>query len=48
VTSGKAKTLSRERYGFGLPLNRRERAFAETLDDAEFIAWWRRNPDRKP
>jgi hypothetical protein len=36
------------RYDFGLALNREERAFAETLDDAEFIGWWRRNPDRKP
>jgi hypothetical protein len=36
------------RYDFGLALNREERAFAETLDDAEFIAWWRCNPDRKP
>jgi hypothetical protein len=35
------------RYDFGLALNREERAFAETLDDAEFIAWWRRNTDRK-
>jgi type III restriction enzyme len=36
------------RYDFGLALNREERALAETLDDAEFIGWWRRNPDRKP
>jgi len=33
---------------FGHTLNRKVRAFAETLDDVEFIAWWRCNPDRKP
>jgi hypothetical protein len=40
--------LSAGRYDFGLVLNREERAFAETVDDAEVIVWWCRNPNRKP
>ena len=34
--------LIARRYDFGFALHREERAFAETLDDAEFTAWWRR------
>lgn len=29
-------------------LNKDEKAFAEALDRADFVAWWFRNPDRKP
>lgn len=29
-------------------LNGEERAFVESLDRAEFVVWWHRNPDRKP
>ena len=29
-------------------LNEQERAFAKALDRADFVAWWFRNPDRKP
>ena len=29
-------------------LNRDERYFAELLDDASFVSWWHRNPDKKP
>ncbi|MBN3758548.1 DEAD/DEAH box helicase family protein [Paraburkholderia sp. Tr-20389] len=29
-------------------LNSEERAFARALDDADFVEWWHRNPDRKP
>lgn len=29
-------------------LNGEERLFAQALDRADFVAWWHRNPDRKP
>lgn len=35
------------RFDFGTKLNGEERAFAEAMDRADFVAWWHRNPDRK-
>lgn len=35
-------------YDATTALNGEELAFAEALDRAEFVAWWHRNPDRKP
>lgn len=36
------------RYDGAVKLNGEERAFAKSLDRADFVAWWHRNPDRKP
>lgn len=36
------------RYDGAVKLNGEERAFAKALDRADFVAWWHRNPDRKP
>lgn len=36
------------KYDGGAKLNSEERAFAQALDRANFVAWWHRNPDRKP
>lgn len=35
-------------YDHGLGLNEEERRFATALDEADFVQWWHRNPDRKP
>jgi type III restriction enzyme len=32
----------------GFAFNGEEREFAKSLDDADFVRWWHRNPDRKP
>lgn len=36
------------KYDGLLKLNGEEREFAKALDRADFVAWWHRNPDRKP
>lgn len=35
------------RFDSTFSLNKDERAFADALDQANFVAWWFRNPDRK-
>ncbi len=40
--------LSIGKYDNLLKLNGEERNFAKALDRADFVAWWHRNPDRKP
>jgi len=37
-----------DRYDGGSSLNGEELAFAKALDRSDFVAWWHRNPDRKP
>ena len=37
-----------DRYDSLSVLNGEELAFARALDRADFVAWWHRNPDRKP
>lgn len=34
-------------YDRTLSLNKEELQFARALDDADFVVWWHRNPDRK-
>lgn len=41
-------TLRLGRYDGTTKLNSEERDFARALDRADFVAWWHRNPDRKP
>lgn len=36
------------RYDGAVKLNSLEQAFARALDEAEFVHWWHRNPDKKP
>jgi len=36
------------RYDGALKMNALEQAFAQALDDADFVEWWHRNPDKKP
>ncbi|MEN2673137.1 DEAD/DEAH box helicase [Herbaspirillum huttiense] len=36
------------RYDGWVKLNNLEQAFARALDDADFVHWWHRNPDKKP
>lgn len=36
------------RYDGWTKLNSLEQAFARALDEADFVHWWHRNPDRKP
>lgn len=36
------------RYDGLVKLNSLEQAFARALDEAEFVHWWHRNPDKKP
>jgi len=40
-------TLRVSPFDRGLRLNDSERTFAKSLDRAEFVEWWHRNPDRK-
>lgn len=35
-------------YDGSSSLNNVEMAFAKALDESDFVAWWHRNPDRKP
>lgn len=35
-------------YDASSSLNNVELSFAKALDECEFVAWWHRNPDRKP
>lgn len=42
------KKLKLARYDGATKLNSEERAFALALDNADFVEWWHRNPDRKP
>lgn len=35
-------------YDVSSSLNNVELSFAKALDECEFVAWWHRNPDRKP
>lgn len=36
------------RYDGSLKLNQLEQDFARALDEADFVQWWHRNPDKKP
>ncbi len=36
------------RYDGAVKLNSLEQAFARALDEADFVHWWHRNPDKKP
>lgn len=36
------------RYDGAAKLNSLEQSFARALDEAEFVHWWHRNPDKKP
>jgi hypothetical protein len=36
------------KYDGTTKLNGEEQEFAKALDQADFVAWWHRNPDRKP
>lgn len=42
------RTFRTEKYDRATSFNNEELAFAKALDRAEFVAWWHRNPDRKP
>lgn len=35
-------------YDGSSSLNNVEMAFAKALDQSDYVAWWHRNPDRKP
>lgn len=41
-------TFSVGRYDGWVKLNTLEQAFARALDEATFVHWWHRNPDKKP
>lgn len=41
-------TFSVGRYDGWVKINGLEEAFAKTLDEADFVHWWHRNPDKKP
>ena len=41
-------TFSVGRYDGWVKLNTLEQAFARALDEADFVHWWHRNPDKKP
>lgn len=42
------KRFSVGRYDGAVKMNTLEQAFARALDDADFVHWWHRNPDKKP
>ena len=46
VENGETYTVGR--YDGAVKLNHLERDFARALDEAEFVHWWHRNPDKKP
>lgn len=41
-------TFTVGRYDGSVKLNSLEQAFARALDEADFVHWWHRNPDKKP
>lgn len=41
------KRFTTGRFDASFALNQDERAFADALDRADFVAWWFRNPDKK-
>lgn len=41
-------TFSVGGYDVWVKLNALEQAFARALDEADFVHWWHRNPDKKP
>lgn len=41
-------TFSVGRYDGWVKINSLEQAFSRALDDAGFVHWWHRNPDKKP
>jgi len=41
------KKFSVGRYDGAVKLNSLEQAFARALDEADFVHWWHRNPDKK-
>ncbi|MBF6615532.1 MAG: DEAD/DEAH box helicase family protein [Candidimonas sp.] len=45
---GALGTFTTARFDYTFSLNTDERRFAEALDRAPFVAWWFRNPDKKP
>lgn len=42
------QSFSIGRYDGSLKLNQLEQDFARALDEADFVQWWHRNPDKKP
>lgn len=42
------KTFMVGRYDGAVKLNKLEQDFARALDEADFVHWWHRNPDKKP
>lgn len=40
-------TYSVGRYDGSVKLNSPDQAFARALDEADFVHWWHRNPDKK-
>ncbi|MFZ4537311.1 DEAD/DEAH box helicase [Propionivibrio sp.] len=46
--SGKTGGYFTDAYDGSATLNGEELAFAKALDRSDFVAWWHRNPDRKP
>ncbi|WP_342632624.1 DEAD/DEAH box helicase family protein [Marinobacter alkaliphilus] len=47
-SSGDTTTIRAGRYDKTFSLNNDELAFARALDRADYVAWWFRNPDKKP
>lgn len=45
---GEHGAFTTARFDYTFSLNTDERRFAEALDRAPFVAWWFRNPDKKP
>ncbi len=41
-------SLTVGRYDGAVKINQLERDFAQALDEADFVHWWHRNPDKKP
>lgn len=48
VGTAKGGSYLTDAYDGSATLNNEELAFANALDRADFVAWWHRNPDRKP
>lgn len=48
VSGDDTTTIRTGRYDKTFSLNNDELAFAQALDRADYVAWWFRNPDKKP
>lgn len=47
-TLNDGSTFSVGRYDGWVKINGLEQSFARALDEADFVHWWHRNPDKKP